>query len=417
MKAAYLAIGDEILYGKTLNTNAQWISSYLQKWGYDLSFHLTVMDTSDSIKYALDSLLESVDIVVMTGGLGPTKDDVTKHALCDYFGSTLVFDQNTYNRLERYVLSRGYTPEDIDIDNQSMVPSNAEIFANEMGTASGMWFETDRKQVIFAMPGVPYEMCHLMEHMFVPALLERLPSPDSVIHRTICTAGIGETRIARSIEDIANTVCEEGCRLAYLPSTGQVKIRLTAKSSDGDDVVASLDSYVSMISDRLGSYVYGLGDTNLALSLGELLQQKGHKMATAESCTGGYIGHLITSNAGSSAYYEGSIVSYSNAVKISMLGVDEDTLMEYGAVSRQTVEQMVRGVIERLGVDVALAVSGIAGPSGGTADKPVGTIWVAVGDNSEQKSYKLNYNKSREVNIEYAATMAMYYLFNFVNNS
>jgi len=291
------------------------------------------------------------------------------------------------------------------------MPNNATIITNDMGTAPGMWFEHSEK-VMVSMPGVPYEMKWLMENGVIPRLKEKFKS-QPIVHRTIMTAGTGESRLAKAVEDLEENLPAH-IKLAFLPSLGTVKLRLTARGDDESKLNEELDVLKAQFIERISKYVYGFDDQKLEEALGEILKEKGLTLGTAESCTGGYIAHRLTSISGSSAYFWGSVVSYDNSVKMNSLGVKKATLESDGAVSEQTVKEMAAGAISSLGVDVAIATSGIMGPTGGTDEKPVGTIWVAVGNKNEIKTHKLSLTKNRLKNIEYTGNFALNFLRKFI---
>jgi len=401
MKATILAVGDEILVGQTLNTNATWISDKLSELGVQIVWHMSIADTTEAIQKAIDLSFEQADLIIMTGGLGPTKDDITKKAIADYYGVDFTFSQETYDEIVRIFEKRKIPMTQAHYD-QCQMPSNALLMTNEMGTAPGMWFQENNKYLV-SMPGVPYEMEYIMTHGVVPRLmnLSRL----TYRKKTIRTVGIGETSIAEIIEP---RLQNHDVGLAYLPSPGGVRIRLSKQGRENTSHLEdSLAQAVEVVTGALGPYIYGFDDDELEAHIGALLKQKNLMLGTAESCTGGYIAHKITSISGSSGYFKGSIIAYSNAIKRNILAVPSETLDIYGAVSQETVEQMVRGALQSLSCDVAISVSGISGPTGGSKDKPVGTVWIAVGDRSRVSSKRYLFTKDRIVNIKYTAVYAL----------
>lgn len=401
MKATILAVGDEILVGQTLNTNATWISDKLSELGVRIVWHMSIADTTEAIQKAIDLSFEQADLIIMTGGLGPTKDDITKKAIADYYGVDFTFSQETYDEIVRIFAKRKIPMTQAHYD-QCQMPSNALLMTNEMGTAPGMWFQENNKYLV-SMPGVPYEMEYIMTHGVVPRLmnLSRL----TYRKKTIRTVGIGETSIAEIIEP---KLQNHDVGLAYLPSPGGVRIRLSKQGRENTTHLEdSLAQAVEVVTGALGPYIYGFDDDELEAHIGALLKQKNLMLGTAESCTGGYIAHKITSISGSSGYFKGSIIAYSNAIKRNILAVPSETLDTYGAVSQETVEQMVRGALQSLSCDVAISVSGISGPTGGSKDKPVGTVWIAVGDRSRVSSKRYLFTKDRIVNIKYTAVYAL----------
>lgn len=413
MKAAILTIGDEILNGQTVDTNASWIAQRLNEIGIDVSIKLSVSDQHEEIIHGLQVTSDHADIVLTTGGLGPTKDDITKVALADFLGKEVVFSEQLYDHICAYFAGRGR--EVLPAHRaQSVVPDGADLLDNPRGTALGMWM-THGDTIILSMPGVPSEMKSIM----TGAALDRIASlvPDQhIIHHIIQTSGTGETVLAEKIEDIVDSM-PANLSIAYLPTTAAVKLRLTGRGTDRTAVEGQVKEYGSQIEARIQEHVYGIGDISIAEALQALCIDRGVTIGTAESCTGGGVGNALVRVAGSSAYYQGSVVTYSNELKQKLLGVSYETLQSHGAVSSQCVEQMVRGAISLLGVDCAVAISGIAGPGGGTDEKPVGTIWIAVGNSDRQQSHLIRYKKDRAMNMQYAITSAIHYLRLFVKDN
>jgi len=403
MKVQVITIGDEILIGQIVDTNSAWMGQQLNDAGFDIENIMTVGDEEMAIKQALDDAFSQSDIVLMTGGLGPTKDDITKKTLADYFGVEMVFSESTFNRIQRMFKKWKKSPTEAH-RLQCYMPANATLLYNEMGTAPGMWFEHNGK-VVVSMPGVPYEMQYLMTEEVIPKLSVNFTAKP-VIHRTIQTIGEGETRIASRIESVTDTL-PDYVKVAFLPSLGKVRVRLSTTGNNKKELQQLLDEKVKEIAALIPEFVYGYGDDKLEEVIGKILVQQGKALTVAESCTGGYISHRITANPGSSAYFDGSIVPYSNAIKVKQLNVNPDTLKEHGAVSKATVIEMVKGVLDLLQSDIAVAISGIAGPGGGTQEKPVGTIWLAAGDQDRVVTRKLNLGKKRLQNIEYTANQAL----------
>ncbi|MCB0568412.1 MAG: competence/damage-inducible protein A [Phaeodactylibacter sp.] len=410
MKVHLITVGDEILIGQITDTNSGWMARQLNLAGARLTGVSSVGDQEEDILRALEQGLALADVVLMTGGLGPTKDDITKKALARFFGVEMVFDEPTYSRIIRFFEQLG-RPTSEAHRQQCFMPSNASLLRNRMGTAPGMWFEQDGK-VVVSMPGVPYEMESIMEKEVVPRLMQHFPGLP-IAHRTILTAGEGESSIAARLEKIEDSLPGH-IRLAYLPNLGQVRLRLTGTGTDEAALRRELDHYARLIHKQLGQLVFGTEQEQLEGVVGQLLREKGRMLCTAESCTGGYLAHLVTSVAGSSEYFKGSIVAYSNEVKMKQLGVSRATLDTHGAVSEACVREMVTGAISALEADVAVAISGIAGPGGGTPEKPVGTIWMAVGDRHRIFAQKIHAGKSRLKNIEYASAHALNYVRRFL---
>lgn len=410
MKANILTIGDEILIGQTIDTNSATIAKHLNGLGIEIGKVLSVADEETEIVEGLKFTSADADIILITGGLGPTKDDITKHALCIFFQDKLVFQRAYFARVKEAFERRGIPVTDAH-RQQFHLPSTAELYVNMLGSAPGMLFKKDGKRY-FSMPGVPYEMEHLLTDRLVP-LLKNDHIQTSLVHRTVLTAGIGETRIAELIDDI---ICDlpDYISVAYLPSLASVKVRLTCKTTQNQGIKI-LEQFFDRIKDRLLTYTYGTGDTLLEKHIGDLLKNKGLTISTAESCTGGHIGHKITSISGSSEYFKGGVISYSNELKMNMLGVHKSTLLSDGAVSEATVKEMQRGAIMAMNTDISIAVSGIAGPGGGTKEKPVGTVWIACGNADQVRTRKILAGKNRLKNIEYSTVCALNMVRQFIN--
>ncbi len=403
MKVQVITIGDEILIGQIIDTNSAWMGAQLNDAGFDIQNITTVSDEEQAIKDALDQAFRQFDIVLMTGGLGPTKDDITKKTLADYFGVGMVFSESTFNRIQRMFEKWGRSTTEAH-RLQCYMPENAKLLFNKMGTAPGMWFEHNGK-VAVSMPGVPYEMKYLMTNEVIPKLSTQF-TPRAVIHRTIQTIGEGESRIADRIEPVTDSL-PDFVKVAFLPGLGRVRIRLTTTGDNEQELQQLLDEKVKEIVALIPEFVFGYGTDKLEEVVGKLLIEKGKYLTLAESCTGGYVSHRITANPGASAYFAGSIVPYSNTIKVNQLKVNPETLKEHGAVSEATVIEMVKGLLNLMGADIAVAISGIAGPGGGTEEKPVGTIWLAVGDNDKVVTRKLNLGKKRLQNIEYTGNQVL----------
>ena len=403
MKIQIITIGDEILIGQIVDTNSAWMAKELNLKGAVVSQIISISDTLEAIQEALESALKTADAILITGGLGPTKDDVTKKALADFFGVGMEFHQATYDRILKLFArwGRSTTPAHKE---QCFMPENAQLLHNKMGTAPGMWFDYKGK-VIISMPGVPFEMKYLMEYEVIPRLVEKFPITP-IIHRTILTAGEGESRIAARIEDIEASL-PDYIKLAFLPNLGKVRLRFSGQGKDLALLEKEIEHYVQKVEERIPELVFGYNEDTLEEAVGRLLKEHQLSLATAESCTGGYVAHRITSVSGSSAYFKGSIIAYANEVKMQQLGVKKETLEQFGAVSEQTVTEMVQGTLALLKTDIAIAISGIAGPTGGTPEKPVGTIWIAVGNKNKIKTLKLQASKDREKNIQYTGVYSL----------
>jgi nicotinamide-nucleotide amidase len=395
MNAEIISIGDELLIGQVINTNASWMASELNKWGIRVSHISMISDNPNAIKNALDDATERANVILITGGLGPTKDDITKQVLADYFDAKLVFHQPSFEQVRDLFRLRNYKVTPLN-RKQAEIPDNCIPLQNKNGTAPGMWFEKEGR-VFVSMPGVPFEMKALMSEEIIPRLREKYKL-GFIFHKTIMTTGMGESMLAEKIKDVEDAL-PSNIKLAYLPQPGIVRLRLSAQGDDKIQLEKIIKDHCRLIRNRIPELVFGFDDISLEEVAGQLLREEGKTVSTAESCTGGYIAHLITSIAGSSDYFTGSVIAYSNEVKIKELKVKPVDLYKYGAVSRQVVEQMAVGVREKLQTDYSLATSGIAGPDGGTDEKPIGTIWIAVATPLGVKSKLLKLGEHRGRNI------------------
>ena len=400
MKAEIITIGDEILIGQVVNSNAAWIADALTGLGIQVTRHISIADDFDEIVQILMETESRADLVFLTGGLGPTSDDITKKTLAEYFNCQLVENEEALDRIKAYLSSRNVEMNKLN-RAQAMLPDNCIIIPNRYGTAAGMWFTKNDIQYL-SMPGVPYEMQSMMSGYILPRLKKQYKLP-AIVHRTVLVQGIAESHLASLLEEYEKTLPPE-VKLAYLPSPGRVRLRLSSGGDDEKTVKAIVQEQVG----RLVPYIpdghfFGYEDEQLERIVGTLLQRNKKTLATAESCTGGNIAHMITSVPGSSKYFLGSVVAYSNYVKKSVLGVKEASLRDHGAVSRQVVEQMARGIIKRYGADYAIATSGIAGPDGGTPEKPVGTTWITVASAEKTESALFNLGEDRGRNIQKAS--------------
>ena len=409
MKAAILTIGDELLIGQTTDTNASYIAANLNQIGVEIVGKRTVGDREMEIQKGLGDLAKTADLIITTGGLGPTKDDITKKAIAGYLHRPMVFNDEVYQLISDFFKSLGREPTEAH-RRQAYMPEGVDLLHNRLGTAPGIWIHESRKYYCH-LPGVPYEMKILMQDHVLNKIGE-IFNPQ-IIHKTLRTAGAGETQLAERLHDIEDNLPHH-MSIAYLPDLGTVRIRLTSKKVSTPEADLELKEWFDQIENRLNNYVYGYEKETLSEALGRTLKDKGLRVGTAESCTGGYIAHQIMIPAGASDYYEGSMITYSNRAKIRQLGVDTALLRKYGAVSHQTVEAMLKGLFANLDVDVGLAVSGIAGPSGGTPDKPVGTIWIAYGNKNLIKTKKIQASKHRELNIRYTSNVAINLLRKFL---
>jgi nicotinamide-nucleotide amidase len=410
MKAAIISIGDEILIGQITNTNAAWIGSQLSQRGVEIVASIVIKDEVETILKALKDICNIADLVLITGGLGPTKDDVTKLAINKFLDCDSVFSEVTFQKISQYFQTRKKELSDLH-RLQCYMPAMATLLNNNLGTAPGMMFIKDNCTFI-SMPGVPYEMKDIMTN---EVLAKFINSGESIVHKTIMLAGIGETDVADKIENIENSL-PEYIKLAYLPSLGYIRLRLSAKGKSETDLNTELDVFIKALESKLSKYVYGFDDITLEEKVAELCKKKGKKIATAESCTGGLIAKNITDLSGSSEYFLGSIIAYSNTVKREILNVASDTLDNHGAVSAETAKEMVLGANSILKSDIAVAVTGVAGPGGGTIEKPVGTIWIAVGNEDKVVVKLLKGMNDRDKNRIYASNIAMNELRKFLED-
>ena len=395
--ADILTIGDEILYGQVVDTNSAWMGTELAKIGIKVRQITSISDNPEHIIQALNAISSQSDLILITGGLGPTKDDLTKHTLCRYFNTQLVLDEPSLAHLTDMFRSRGRELTELN-RQQAFLPAACKPIANPMGTAPGMWFEQD-ETIFISLPGVPFEMKRIMTDTVLPRLRERYQLVP-IQHRVIQTIGIGESFLADQLEDWENNL-PPNLKLAYLPYLAGVRLRLTGVDNGHDEVNQQLDTEQVRLQALIQDHIFGFGEISLEQAVGDLLKQKGFTIATAESCTGGHVAHKLTSPAGSSEYFMGSVVAYHNHVKIRQLEISPEDLARHGAVSEQVVCQMAANVRRLLQTDIGIATSGIAGPGGGSADKPVGTVWIAYADAEKTVAKKIFYDKERLLNIEY----------------
>ncbi|MBP9688575.1 MAG: competence/damage-inducible protein A [Bacteroidia bacterium] len=396
MRAEIITIGDEILIGQIIDTNSSWLGQELSKLGIQVVHRTSVSDNKLAIINALNSAKTRADTIIITGGLGPTKDDITKSTLTDYFNTELVLNAEVLEWVTS-IFKRRNLPM-VDSNNaQAMLPANCEVLFNKSGTAPGMWFDDDGK-VFISLPGVPFEMKDVFTDQCIPRLQKRFSLP-VLIHRNILTCGIGESFLAEKIEAL-ETDLPPHIKLAYLPSIGTVRLRFSGTHTHYATLKTEIDIIVNKLYEIIGEYVYGEELDTLQLVVGSLLHSINKTVATAESCTGGYVSHLLTSVSGSSNYYMGSIISYANQIKIDELNINPEILKTFGAVSQECVTQMAQHVKQKLNTNYAIATSGIAGPSGGTIEKPVGTVWVAVSGPNNTVAKQFNMGDNRERTIE-----------------
>ena len=401
--AEIISIGDELLYGQTLDTNAHWISHKLDEYNIKVFQRTTIGDDADQILNAFATAAERVDIVLITGGLGPTKDDLTKPLLAKYFGVGMVHHEEV---LRDITLLFAKASREVTALNaqQADLPSNCKKITNPVGTAPGMWFY-ENNTVFVAMPGVPYEMKSIMTQGILPKLHEMF-SKGVLHHHIIKTIGITESSLSDLIEDWEVNLPKH-IKLAYLPTKGQVKLRMTGSGDDLNTLKQEIDTLQMAIMPKIAKYVYGFGVDSLEGVIGQLLNKNNLTLATAESCTGGYLAHMITSVPGSSRYFKGSVIAYSNEVKIAQLGVRAEDLKQHGAVSEEVAKAMAEGVRKELNADIAIATTGIAGPDGGTVEKPVGTVWIAYSDKHKTLAKKFNFSRDRTFIVHWSALAAL----------
>jgi nicotinamide-nucleotide amidase len=407
MLAEIITIGDEILIGQIVDTNSAWIAGELNNIGIRIKQISSVSDDRQHILTALDEASRRADIILITGGLGPTKDDITKKTIAQYFKVQLIENKEALNNVAN-IFAR-YNRPLLEVNRQqAMVPENCEVILNKNGTAPGMWFNVDGK-IYISMPGVPHEMMYMMEDAVIPKLKSTLKLP-VIIHKTILTVGEGESFLAERIADIEDSL-PSNIKLAYLPKLGQVRLRLSGYGEDKAVLEKKVNEFADKIINRISSVVAAEEDIPIEKVILNFMGEKGLILSVAESCTGGYISHLLTQHAGSSKVFIGGAVSYSNELKESVLGVKNETLLQYGAVSKETVTEMVEGALLNFKSDYAIAVTGIAGPDGGTPEKPVGTVWIAIASVNKKVINKFTFGNKRKQNIERAAISA----FNMLN--
>ncbi|MFN5544761.1 MAG: competence/damage-inducible protein A [Bacteroidota bacterium] len=406
VNAAIITIGDEILIGQITNTNSAWLGQELGNAGIRVNYCISVGDRKEHIIHALIEASKFADIIITTGGLGPTKDDITKFTFCEYFDTTLVENEEVKNWVTKIFRLRKLPIIQSNLD-QALVPKNCKVLFNRSGTAPGMWFAQQGK-VYISMPGVPFEMKTIFTEEALPLLKQNFTLP-FILHRTILTACIGESFLAKKIATWESNLPPH-IQLAYLPSVGQVRLRLSGYSSDEHKLTAEMNEHINLLYTLAGEYIYGEENDSLQQAVGKLLLEHKQTLCTAESCTGGYLAHLITSVPGSSAYYNGSIISYANEIKVNELGVDPQILATDGAVSEACVRQMAEAAREKLNTDYAIATSGIAGPSGGSDEKPVGTVWIAVSNAQQTVAKQFNMGDSRERTILRTALQGLFML-------
>ena len=399
MKCEVISIGDELLIGQTINTNASWIGEQLNNLGFNVSHGAVISDNKEDIISALKNAANRSDVIIITGGLGPTKDDITKYTLTEYFNTSLELNKDIETSIIAYFKSVNRPILKSNLD-QALLPKSCQVLSNSRGTASGMWFE--KNNIIYiSLPGVPYEMKGIMKEHVIPKLLSKMSGETVLVNKTIRTHGMGESFLAEIIKSWEDNLGSDNINLAYLPSPGIVKLRLSIIGSDKLILEKKLDDAIDELKALIPDQIYGYGNVTMEGIVGNLLKDRELTVATAESCTGGSVSKMLTSISGSSSYFNGSIVSYTNQSKVDLLNVNNNDIEKFGAVSQQVVEQMAEGVRNKLHTDYGISTSGIAGPSGGTKEKPVGTVWIAVASKNRivSKKLKLGYNRERNIHV------------------
>lgn len=410
MKAIIISIGDELLIGNTLNTNAHWLGIELTQLGVQVIASWTIPDDKDSIIEYIKAAQNQASIILITGGLGPTNDDLTVDAINSYYNEELVYHDNIWQNIRNMYLSRNREVHEPSI-KLAYLPKNAIPIFNTQGTAPGSLYLSENT-LMASMPGVPYEMKKMMELTVIPAIKEKFSLP-FIVNKYIYTAGVGETILSDALVQFEEKL-PENFSLAYLPSVGKVRLRLTTRGNDLDALEKTANELLKEALAAIQPYAYSTSEPSFETVLGEMLREQNLTLGTAESCTGGYISEIMTSIPGASDYFKGSIVSYSNEIKESILGVKSETLEQFGAVSEQTVQEMLAGALKNLNVDIAIAVSGVAGPTGGSPEKPVGCVYIGIANKKKSYIKRLQFTQNRERNIQLSAITALVMLKKFL---
>jgi nicotinamide-nucleotide amidase len=405
MNVIVISIGDELLIGQTVNTNASWIGQEISKIGGNILEGLTISDKAQEILTTVEYSINKADVIIITGGLGPTKDDITKHTLASYFDTELEIHQPTLDKITAYFSMRKRPMLESNIQ-QAALPKDCTILSNNYGTAAGMWFEKNGK-IVISLPGVPYEMKGIMSEEVFPRMKERFQL-NSMYHKTILTQGIGESFLAEQLTEWENRVRAEGFGLAYLPSPGIVKLRISSPNGEQDKAI--IEDYLSELKNTLPEAVFGYENETLPEIIGKILRENNLKIGTVESCTSGLLANQIVSVSGASDYFEGSLLTYSYKLKEEILGISKTTLRENGAVSEIVALQMAEKGLEKLEVDICLSTTGIAGPLGGTEDKPVGLVWIGLATKNGVKARKFQFGDNRERNLQMTVLSALNWL-------
>jgi len=403
VKVEIITIGDEILIGQIVDTNSAWMAKELNRAGFELEQITSVHDNDQHIIESLELALKRADIVLFTGGIGPTKDDITKQTLCKFFNTSLIFNESVYQNIERLFIHRPNAMNELN-KLQAMVPERCTVIQNTVGTAPITWFDKDQK-VIVSMPGVPNEMKNVMSLEIIPRLQKQFETPE-LLHKTVQVYGYPESALALKIADWENGL-PDFIKLAYLPNSGIVKLRLSGLLNNALELEFIMNQQIDLLSQLLGKSIIAYEDIPMEQVVGNILMGQGKTVSTAESCTGGNIAHLFTTIPGSSEFYKGTIVAYSNEIKENLLGVKAEDIVKNGAVSKNVVEQMAEGAMKLLNSDFAVATSGIAGPSGGTVEKPIGTTWISVCSKKSTISREYHFGTIREQNIHRATQAAL----------
>lgn len=402
MKVELISIGDELLIGQTVNTNASWLGETLSKAGAEIIKTVAISDKKNEIIASLNAIYDNTDCIIITGGLGPTKDDITKYTLAEYFGSKLKQDKHTLDKIESFFSQRNRPMLDSNY-KQAELPMDCTILENDYGTAAGMWFEKNNK-IFISLPGVPYEMQGIMTDQAIPKLKKRFKLK-SMYYKTALTQGIGESFLAEKIEDWENLIYKNGLSLAYLPSAGIVKLRIS--SAKGSDDAAIIDSMFVELENLIPNHFFGYDRDTLPQIIGQQLIDKKLTIGTVESCTAGMLASQISSIQGASAYYEGALLTYSYKIKTSLANVPADLIQKEGAVSEPVAIQMAENGRDILGTDICISTTGIAGPGGGTETKPVGMVWIAIATKNGTTTKKMQFSKHRERNIKMTVLSAL----------
>ncbi|MCA1757979.1 MAG: competence/damage-inducible protein A [Bacteroidales bacterium] len=403
MQAEIITIGDELLLGMTVDTNSSFIATMLTEAGFTIYQITSISDSREHILKTIDEAFTRSDFVIVTGGLGPTSDDITKETIADYFNSSLVSDAATLEKISSMLKSRGLEMNENN-RKQALVPDKCKVLSNERGTAPGMLFEKEGHSLV-SMPGVPYEMKYIMETHIIPYIKHHFRK-ETIVYRTVMTYGTFEARLAEILEQFEEELSAD-VRLAYLPTAGIIKLRLTAGGEKREEALEKINRQIKKLQGIIPQYIYGYDGITLEETVGDLLESKSLTLGIAESCTGGRISGMITSVPGSSKYFKGAVIAYDNVVKIRELGVESAVLEKEGAVSKSIAAAMAEGVMQRLGTDFGVGTTGIAGPGGGTPEKPVGTVWIAVASAAGTVTGKFGFGMNRESNIRRASLAAL----------